>query len=92
MDGEMLYMVIADGWWNMGCGSYVDFVGIFHTKDRAEDVIKQQPEGIRKSCSVVPVIVGEVYPMKIVEYEINGITHKRSNEYASGFRLGGYAE
>ena len=91
MDGEKLYMVLADGWWNEGYGSYVDFVGIFYTEEQAEDVIKQQPEEIRESCRVVPVTVGEVHNMEQYQYEIAGRTIT-TKEYTCGFRLGGYAE
>ena len=81
---EELYMVLADGWWYEGYGSYVDFVGIFYTKDQAEGVIKQQPAAIRESCRIVPVIVGEIHNMEPIE--------PAKCEYTCGFRLGGYAE
>ena len=88
---EKLYMVLADGYYLDPFGSYVDFVGIFCTKDQAEDVIKQQPEKIRESCRVVPVRVGEAHNMEQYTYEIGGKTII-TDEYECGFRLGGYAE
>ena len=82
---EELYMVIADGYYLEGYGSYVDLVGIFYTKERAEEVIASQPEEIRPACEIVKVIIGEVHDMELLNIPF-------TKEYYSGVRLGGYAE
>ena len=77
MDNKV-YVVIEEGYY-CGYGSYPYLIGVFDTKEKAEEIAKTSFNG---------------HPRKIIEIEKNkefpldGDEHEASNEYP----LGGYAE
>ena len=79
-----VYVLTIDGWGD-GYGSYIFLVGVFDSKEKAENAMKELPECLinEERCSITCTNINDVHNLR------KGFG---ADDYMNDFCLGGYAE